>query len=115
MQGNQQCRLRQRRTVHVPIEHQPGTRLLRRPCNSSLRDHSAALPRDRSQRSGGIRIRTVHAEAYVFLGGSLGDPVTSIPSMNEYGALFLMAAIIFGAFISEDGATITAATLAASK
>src|SRR5204862_1428747 len=41
--------------------------------------------------------------------------VTSIPSMNEYGALFLMAAIIFGAFISEDGATITAATLAASK
>jgi len=35
--------------------------------------------------------------------------------MNEYGALFLMAAIIFGAFISEDGATITAATLAASK
>jgi membrane protein DedA with SNARE-associated domain len=41
--------------------------------------------------------------------------VTSIPSMNEYGALFLMAAIIFGAFLSEDGATITAATLAASK
>jgi membrane protein DedA with SNARE-associated domain len=41
--------------------------------------------------------------------------VTSISSMNEYGALFLMAAIIFGAFISEDGATITAATLAASK
>src|SRR5437667_9315500 len=35
--------------------------------------------------------------------------------MNEYGALFLMAAIIFGAFLSEDGATITAATLAASK
>jgi len=35
--------------------------------------------------------------------------------MNEYGGLFLMAAIIFGAFISEDGATITAATLAASK
>ena len=35
--------------------------------------------------------------------------------MNEYGALLLMAAIIFGAFISEDGATITAATLAASK
>ena len=41
--------------------------------------------------------------------------MTSIPSMNEYGALFLMAAIIFGAFLSEDGATITAATLAASK
>ena len=41
--------------------------------------------------------------------------MTSLPSMNEYGALFLMAAIIFGAFISEDGATITAATLAASK
>jgi membrane protein DedA with SNARE-associated domain len=35
--------------------------------------------------------------------------------MNEYGALVLMAAIIFGAFLSEDGATITAATLAASK
>jgi membrane protein DedA with SNARE-associated domain len=35
--------------------------------------------------------------------------------MNEYGTLFLMAAIIFGAFLSEDGATITAATLAASK
>src|SRR5947207_2312642 len=30
--------------------------------------------------------------------------------MNEYGALFLMAAIIFGAFLSEDGATITAIT-----
>jgi membrane protein DedA with SNARE-associated domain len=41
--------------------------------------------------------------------------VTSAPSMNEYNALFLMAAIIFGAFLSEDGATITAATLAASK
>ena len=35
--------------------------------------------------------------------------------MNEYSALFLMAAIICGAFLSEDGATITAATLAASK
>jgi membrane protein DedA with SNARE-associated domain len=41
--------------------------------------------------------------------------LTTIPSMNEYGALFLMAAIIFGAFLSEDGATFTAATLAASK
>lgn len=41
--------------------------------------------------------------------------MTSIPSMNEYGVLFLMAAIVFGAFLSEDGATITAATLAASK
>jgi membrane protein DedA with SNARE-associated domain len=41
--------------------------------------------------------------------------VTTISSMNEYSALFLMAAIIFGAFISEDGATITAVTLAASK
>ena len=41
--------------------------------------------------------------------------MTSISSTNEYGALILMAAIIFGAFISEDGATITAATLAASK
>jgi membrane protein DedA with SNARE-associated domain len=35
--------------------------------------------------------------------------------MNETGALVLMAAIIFGAFLSEDGATITAATLAASN
>jgi len=35
--------------------------------------------------------------------------------MNEYGALFLMGAIILSAFLSEDGATITAATLAASK
>jgi membrane protein DedA with SNARE-associated domain len=35
--------------------------------------------------------------------------------MNECNALFLMAAIIFGALLSEDGATITAATLAASK
>ena len=41
--------------------------------------------------------------------------MTPVLSMNEYGALFLMAAIIFGAFLSEDGATITAATLAASK
>lgn len=41
--------------------------------------------------------------------------MTSVPPLNEYGALFLMAAIIFGAFLSEDGATITAATLAASK
>ncbi len=41
--------------------------------------------------------------------------MTTISSMNEYGALFLMATIIFGAFLSEDGATITAATLAASK
>src|SRR5438552_10348431 len=35
--------------------------------------------------------------------------------MNEYSALFLVTAIVFGAFISEDGATITAATLAASN
>ena len=41
--------------------------------------------------------------------------MTSVLSMNEYSGLFLMAAIIFGAFLSEDGATITAATLAASK
>ena len=41
--------------------------------------------------------------------------MTSIFPMNDYGALLLMAAIIFAAFISEDGATITAATLAASK
>ena len=41
--------------------------------------------------------------------------MTTISSMNEYSALFLMAAIIFGAFLSEDGATITAATLAASR
>ena len=38
-----------------------------------------------------------------------------ISSMNEYGALLLVMAIVFGAFVSEDGATITAATLAASK
>ena len=41
--------------------------------------------------------------------------MTTISSMNEYGALFLMSAIVFGAFVSEDGATITAATLAASN
>jgi membrane protein DedA with SNARE-associated domain len=41
--------------------------------------------------------------------------MTTILSMNEYGALFLMAAIIFGAFLSEDGATIMAATLAAAQ
>jgi len=35
--------------------------------------------------------------------------------MNEYGAVVLVFGIIFGAFISEDGATITAATLAASN
>ena len=34
-------------------------------------------------------------------------------SMNECGAALLILGIIFGAFISEDGATITAATLAA--
>ena len=56
------------------IECQPGTRLLRRPCDSSLRDHSAALPRDRRQRSGGIWVCAIDAEAHVFLGGGLGAP-----------------------------------------
>jgi membrane protein DedA with SNARE-associated domain len=41
--------------------------------------------------------------------------VIPISSMNDYGALLLVTAILFGAFISEDGATITAATLAASN
>lgn len=35
--------------------------------------------------------------------------------MNEYGAAVLMLVIILGAFISEDGATITAATLSATN
>jgi membrane protein DedA with SNARE-associated domain len=35
--------------------------------------------------------------------------------MNEYGALLFMTGIVFGAFISEDGATVTAASLAASN
>lgn len=39
----------------------------------------------------------------------------AISSMNEFSALFLVTAIVFGAFISEDGAAITAATLAASN
>jgi membrane protein DedA with SNARE-associated domain len=41
--------------------------------------------------------------------------VSQMACMSEYGALLLMMAIIFGAFISEDGAAITAATLAASN
>jgi membrane protein DedA with SNARE-associated domain len=35
--------------------------------------------------------------------------------MNQYGPLFLMTTVIFAAFVSEDGATITAATFAASN
>ena len=60
------------RSLHVPIERQPGTRLLRWPCNSSLRDHSGAVPRDRCERSGGIWLCSIHAEAHVFFGGGLG-------------------------------------------
>ncbi|PYU38649.1 MAG: hypothetical protein DMG53_26035, partial [Acidobacteria bacterium] len=39
----------------------------------------------------------------------------SIPTIHDGSAIALIVAIILGAFISEDGATITAATLAASS
>ena len=39
----------------------------------------------------------------------------SIPTIHHGSAIALIVAIILGAFISEDGATITAATLAASS
>ncbi len=39
----------------------------------------------------------------------------SIPTIHHESAIALITAIVFGAFISEDGATITAATLAASS
>jgi membrane protein DedA with SNARE-associated domain len=39
----------------------------------------------------------------------------SIPTIHHGSAVALIAAIVLGAFVSEDGATITAATLAASS
>src|SRR6266436_6221452 len=39
----------------------------------------------------------------------------NIPALHGGSAIALIAAIVLGAFVSEDGATITAATLAASS
>src|SRR5438876_5711892 len=39
----------------------------------------------------------------------------SIPTIHHGSAIALIVAIVLGAFVSEDGATITAATLAASS
>src|SRR3974377_88068 len=88
----------------------PGTGVLRWPRDSSLRDRAADLQSAWHRCAKRIWSRPFDNEIQVVDGSRLRIPMSLLPNA---GTVAVAAGIIASAFISEDGATVTAATLAA--
>src|SRR5215467_11443647 len=115
MQGHQQRGIRRFKSGFYGLKHRARARLLCRTRDPSLRDYPAGLSRVRNRCARGIRSGAIDAQAS-HVDGELARGRTVTPTASgTVEALLLAGAIVLGGLLSEDGATITAATLTASS